>query len=318
MQLKRLSMLLTLSICSASAVAMPTWQTSSATAWQMPTLNSNQSALVFIRANKGLSTDANTNIALDDRFVTSLQDNHYATEVVCSGSVQISAMPTKALTNDLSANAFTIGLAPRQVQYVYVDVDSRYQPKLSPLSEADAKKLLSTANMQVHQISRHQSDNCGAMPVVTAAPVVQPAVVVVEQPVVVANPASATVPVRAPVVVEQQIPTLRLNILFDHDKSVIKPMYLAEIDRAAAFLAQYPGAEIAIEGHTDSTGDASYNERLSQRRADAVKNALVSRHGIMASRIYTYGYGEARPIASNDTAAGRAENRRVIIAIPKN
>jgi OOP family OmpA-OmpF porin len=72
---------------------------------------------------------------------------------------------------------------------------------------------------------------------------------------------------------------------------------------------------ITLEGHTDSRGAEAYNEDLSQRRADAVRAVMIDRFDVGAGRVSARGFGESQPIASNDTAAGRAENRRVITVI---
>ncbi len=111
--------------------------------------------------------------------------------------------------------------------------------------------------------------------------------------------------------------TFKSDFLFDVDSSIVKPGGYAEIDRLARILNQYPQTKIRIEGHTDSTGSEEYNLRLSQRRAEAVKQLLVSR-GVADYRITTIGYGESRPKASNATPAGRQLNRRVEIYIVPN
>ena len=85
-----------------------------------------------------------------------------------------------------------------------------------------------------------------------------------------------------------------------------------EVKELADFLTKYDHTSLVIEGHTDSAGSAAYNKNLSQKRADAVKTMLVSNYGIDASRIDAIGYGEEKPLASNDTAEGQAQNRRVI------
>ncbi|MFC0821413.1 OmpA family protein, partial [Moraxella marmotae] len=111
-------------------------------------------------------------------------------------------------------------------------------------------------------------------------------------------------------------PNVRLNILFDFDKSNIKAQYKGEVQKAADFLAQYPDAKAIIEGHTDSKGSDAYNQKLSERRANEVRNALIKNHGISPARLTAQGFGESRPVATNDTDAGRQENRRVMVVIP--
>jgi outer membrane protein OmpA-like peptidoglycan-associated protein len=108
--------------------------------------------------------------------------------------------------------------------------------------------------------------------------------------------------------------SLRGDVTFDTDSAVIKPGLYSEIDRIANILNKYPRTVIQVEGHTDSTGSESYNMELSARRAEAVKNVLV-RKGVDPSRILTLAFGESEPIASNDTAYGRARNRRVEIKV---
>lgn len=86
------------------------------------------------------------------------------------------------------------------------------------------------------------------------------------------------------------------------------------LQHVGSILKQNSNLRVEIQGHTDSTGNDRYNKSLSDRRAKAVRNYLV-RHGVSSKRLSSHGYGEERPIASNDTAAGRAENRRVQLSI---
>jgi outer membrane protein OmpA-like peptidoglycan-associated protein len=104
------------------------------------------------------------------------------------------------------------------------------------------------------------------------------------------------------------------DVLFDVDRAELKPGAEQHLLRLAAFLQDNPERSIVIEGHTDSTGSPEYNLDLSQRRADSVRR-FVQAQGIGPERIVTRGYGLAYPIASNDTAAGRQQNRRVEIVI---
>jgi outer membrane protein OmpA-like peptidoglycan-associated protein len=108
--------------------------------------------------------------------------------------------------------------------------------------------------------------------------------------------------------------TLPENVFFDVDESTLKPGGQRELDRIAEALADYPERNVLIEGHTDSTGSVAYNRDLSVRRAQAVRDYLV-RAGVAPSRLIARGYGETLPVASNQTAGGRQQNRRVELVI---
>lgn len=107
---------------------------------------------------------------------------------------------------------------------------------------------------------------------------------------------------------------LKGDLTFDHDSATIKPGLYSQLDRIAQVLRQYPQTSIRVEGFTDNTGTKSYNMYLSYQRATAVKNALVNQ-GVNPSRIQAIAYGEANPVATNATKAGRQQNRRVEIKI---
>jgi len=108
--------------------------------------------------------------------------------------------------------------------------------------------------------------------------------------------------------------TLTNDLLFDTGKATLKPGGQRAVEKLAQFMRQHPERDIAIEGFTDSTGADDANRSLSERRAAAVKQALVAR-GVTRERIDARGYGQAFPVASNDTPAGRQLNRRVEIII---
>lgn len=108
---------------------------------------------------------------------------------------------------------------------------------------------------------------------------------------------------------------IRMEVNFASNSADIPATYLPEIEKVAKFLKQYGGVSAVIEGHSDASGSDAYNKVLSQRRADSVKAELVTRFGIDASRLTAIGYGEERPIASNDTREGRRENRRVVAVL---
>jgi outer membrane protein OmpA-like peptidoglycan-associated protein len=101
------------------------------------------------------------------------------------------------------------------------------------------------------------------------------------------------------------------GILFDTDSDVIKPESAPVIRQIAQALEKNPNLKLLIEGHTDSVGDAAHNMDLSKRRADAVKTVLVTQFNVDGARLSTAGLGSTRPVDSNDTPQGRAQNRRV-------
>jgi OmpA-OmpF porin, OOP family len=106
--------------------------------------------------------------------------------------------------------------------------------------------------------------------------------------------------------------SIALNVQFDTGKHAVKPEYDGQLSKVAEFLKSYPESRAEIEGHTDSMGSAASNTALSQRRADAVRQALIDRFGADGGRLTAKGYGPDKPLADNGTAEGRAQNRRVI------
>ncbi len=108
--------------------------------------------------------------------------------------------------------------------------------------------------------------------------------------------------------------TLKGDVSFDLDSATVRPGLYNELDRIAQIMIKYPETAILVEGHTDSTGSETYNQQLSERRANSVMNLLVER-GVPSGRISILGYGESRPVATNATPEGRQLNRRVEIRI---
>ena len=147
---------------------------------------------------------------------------------------------------------------------------------------------------------------CDAPLVKEAAPAPAPA------PAPVVTPAPAPKPV-APVVTSEKV-TFAASALFDFDKAVLKPEGKKQLDDMAAKLKEINLEVIVAVGHTDSVGTDAYNQKLSLRRAEAVKAYLVTK-GIEANRVYTEGKGKKQPVADNKTAEGRAKNRRVEIEV---
>jgi OmpA-OmpF porin, OOP family len=124
-------------------------------------------------------------------------------------------------------------------------------------------------------------------------------------PAAIAEPAPAPLPQKL---------SLNTDALFDFDKAELRPDAKAELDNLLERVRAASIEEISLVGHTDSIGTDEYNQKLSQRRADAVKIYLVSQ-GMPAENIHTEGRGEREPVADNKTKEGRQENRRVDVAV---
>lgn len=113
---------------------------------------------------------------------------------------------------------------------------------------------------------------------------------------------------------QQQTIEATLRILFDYDKAQVKAIEAVKLDELANVFAKYPENIITLEGHTDSDGSDAYNQKLSEQRAAAIERYLRHKN-LNIARLTSVGYGESRPIASNATASGKAQNRRVEIKI---
>ena len=113
------------------------------------------------------------------------------------------------------------------------------------------------------------------------------------------------------------VDAVELRVEFDTNKSFVRPAYHQRIKEVADYLKRHSDVDAIIEGHTDSRGSEEYNRSLSQRRADSVRQYVINKFGISASRITAKGYGESKPIADNNTNQGRQRNRRVIAVFVK-
>jgi OOP family OmpA-OmpF porin len=109
--------------------------------------------------------------------------------------------------------------------------------------------------------------------------------------------------------------SIELQVQFDFDKAVVKPEFHDHLRGVANFLKTYPNTKVTLDGHTCWIGTEDYNQELSQRRAENVKDYLVDKFGIAESRLTTRGYGESQPVANNNTKQGRQQNRRVMAEI---
>jgi outer membrane protein OmpA-like peptidoglycan-associated protein len=115
----------------------------------------------------------------------------------------------------------------------------------------------------------------------------------------------------------QLIVTMPQDILFATNSATLSPALIGDLQDVARSLNNYPNTTVQVVGHTDSTGDAGFNQTLSEQRAQSVANVLIS-SGVAPQRVRVIGRGENQPIATNQTAEGRQQNRRVEIIITPN
>lgn len=198
------------------------------------------------------------------------------------------------------------------IRYV-VPFDARHNNLLVSLglnfSFGGAKKAVATPVSAAEPVVEEVKPQAAAAPVVEEAkPQVAAAPVVVEE---VVRPQPKT-QVREEV---DEKGRATLEVLFDFDKATIKKNYSKDIEHMVGVMKEHSDLNLTIEGHTDNVGAAEYNKKLSQRRADAVKNYMVKKGGVDAGRLKSVGYGQEKPVASNKTKAGRAKNRRVEAAV---
>jgi outer membrane protein OmpA-like peptidoglycan-associated protein len=200
-----------------------------------------------------------------------------------------------------------------------------------PAERGDVFYVAATCNLWGHKTSTlvvvaaaplAETSAAPKEPIVAPAPIVEtpaaPKEPVVAPAPVVETPDVPKEPVVAPAPVAEKPPlekiTITLNVKFDTAKAVVKKKYHNDIKKVADFMKAYPGTKAVIEGYTDNVdkfNNPENNIKLSQARADSVRQYLIDNFGIDASLITAVGYGPNKPIASNDTNKGRQKNRRV-------
>lgn len=120
--------------------------------------------------------------------------------------------------------------------------------------------------------------------------------------------------VGCPVELTEEV-SIDLSVKFASGSDVVDAAYFNEIRGVARFMEQYQNSEVVIEGHTDTSGSASFNKKLSQKRANAVAALIVEQYGIPASRVKAIGYGEEQPLVAENSKADQATNRRVVAKV---
>lgn len=139
----------------------------------------------------------------------------------------------------------------------------------------------------------------------------RPAPEAAPEPAPVAAPVVAPAPQPAPVE-KVVVDVFELLVQFEFDRSEVRSAYRPQFDEIAQILAEYPDTNLTIEGHTCSIGTDEYNQGLSERRANAVREIFINEHGVEPGRIDAQGFGESSPVADNATREGRIRNRRAL------
>lgn len=246
-------------------------------------------SIFFLRQDDNDLVETSANVAINDRFQVSLHPGSYTQVYSCSGINRISTEITDKKSNDLLLNPVELNLESNKKYFFDVDVNDYNKTSVTQLSEQEAIERLAGKKYQSHQITR----------VVPNCPPAQPVVKIEPKPVP---------------VLEQEV-SMELEVLFDNDKAIVKPEYYGEVQELAEFMQKYSNTTVIIEGHTDSNASDEYNQKLSERRANAIRNILISKFNISPERLSAIGYGEQRPRATNNTAEGRQLNRRTIAVI---
>ncbi len=256
-------------------------------------LDENRSRVIFFRDSADAKKDTPVYIGIGTQkmFQTSLKDGHYSDVVVCSGSQTINSASIKDISEDVVSNSQRYVLASQKTTYIKVSLLPTNQVVVQQIAAADAIPQLSNATRQSYQISR-VSMVCDAKPKSIDEPRIQIDLDEKE--------------------VERRI---EYAVNFDFDTSTVVNNNYAKFEGMANFVNLYPDNSIVLEGHTDSKGSDAYNLKLSKARAEKVKSILVNSYGVDAYKLSTVGYGETKPIDTNETDLGRLNNRRVVAVV---
>lgn len=287
------------------------WQ-KSGESFQQPNdmmLKANESRIIFLRQDNsdiqaspivvGIGSNGLIGVNTDNFFQASLLNNHYSEVVICNDSQIITAQNMNATDSQVMAQSKRFSFTPQTTTYLQVSLAANGIPVVQQVSPNRAISILDQSTRQTHQISR-VSIECSAPKPKPKPVVVTPAVVVPVQP-----PAQ-NLPIRN----ERQF-----TVLFDFDSTQITNETFGELGLMADFIQTRQTNDIVLEGHTDSKGSENYNLRLSQDRANVAKDILVNRYGIDSMKLRPIGYGESRPVDTNNTDQGRQNNRRVVATV---
>lgn len=254
----------------------------------------------------GSDTNAEADVISLNHYTYFTESSFGTTPYLIAGFSQVE-MDSNVVIDDSTTNAV---LGWGISQYLGDTLELKYDVRIRHALNDNAAGDVNDVGFNVALNYHFGQHNDAPAPVVAPAPAPAPR----PTPVVQRAPAPVAAPAPRPAPVEPltREVTVELDVLFETNSSIITNLEDSEFRRMADALQDNTNVTLTIEGHTDSAGSAEYNETLSQRRADRVKDTLVTQYNAPANRIRAIGYGEARPATSNETAAGRAQNRRVV------
>jgi OOP family OmpA-OmpF porin len=224
-----------------------------------------------------------------------------------SGISHINMDSTRVIDESTTNLVLGFGLSRYLGDFLELKTDARLRNVIGGQAPGRIVDLGLNASLNYH-FGRSGSNRSSA-----ATPVTAPTPVAVQAPIAVpVAEVAVQLPEPAPEPPQMRTVTVELDVLFATNSSVLENLNTDEFVQMAEALRENATVTLSIEGHTDSAGSAEYNESLSQRRADRVMERLISEYGAPADRVRAIGFGETQPVADNETAAGRTQNRRVV------
>lgn len=250
-----------------------------------------------VNAGGGLKYAVNDTVSLraDFRLVDDVEEHHL--DNVTSLGVQMTfGSPSKSSTSNDDS---------------YTPVEQTYtQTEPEPAQDAQPQETIQPDVVYSEPTKQVQDEAATTSPMTedTTAQTNE----MVQEDAIAASPSTEETPEQTDVMAE---PPGKINIQFGLNKTNVEQKFYPEIENIATFLKDNPGSTVVIEGHTDDSGAASYNQMISEKRAKAIADVLIRTFEISDTRVEAIGYGEERPFVENDTEAHREANRRVVAII---
>lgn len=256
-----------------------------------------------VNAGGGLKYAINDTVSLraDFRLVDDVEDHHL--DNVTSLGVQMTfGSPSK------SSSSNDDGYTP--VEQTYTQTEPEPAQDVEPQQAIQPQETEQPEVVYSEPTGQAQDDNMATPTMTEGTP--EQTDKLGQDDAIAASPITEDTPEETNTLAE---PPGKINIQFGVNKTNVEQKFYPEIEKIATFLKDNPGSTVVIEGHTDDSGTASYNQMISEKRANAIADVLIRTFEISDTRVEAIGYGEERPFVENDTAAHREANRRVVAII---